>query len=190
MSDDEKDLHGEDQGDFQEHFAPVVRSFWRTMTSRSFQTYTISFVGMIILSASIGGVILGPYAAIQPTYGLCDKPVVEVYSPADTAELTAGDEPPNFRQFSYDELTPMEQETFDEARTSALQEAELDGRTAHFEELRNGSVVTYEGESYYTVVASLDDCVDETAFNVPLSIVGVVVGLGLSAAPGLRRWFN
>lgn len=189
MSDD-TGLQGENEEDVWEHFAPVVRSVRRTLTSRTIQTYTLSFVGIVILSASIGGVVLGPYAAIQPTYGLCNNPTVEVYSPEDTADLTAGEEVPNFRQFSYDDLTEEERETFREAESSPLEEAEIDGRTTHFEEFRNGSVVTYEGERYYTVVASLDDCMDAGAFNLPLSVVGVVVGLGLSIAPGLRRRFS
>ena len=40
------DLEGSDEKDLREHFAPVARSARQAVTSRTFQVYTIAFVGV------------------------------------------------------------------------------------------------------------------------------------------------
>jgi hypothetical protein len=190
MSGDEDDLEGENEKSFWEHFAPVTRSLKRTVTSRSMQAYAVSFVGVLVLSASIGGVVVGAYAAVQEDLGLCGNPILEVRSSEDTDALVAGDAAPNPPQLEYEELTPAEQRGFREALNSVNNEEEVEGNVEHLTTFRNGALVTYRGEEHYVAVSSFNKCVPFDALSVPLSIVGLIVGAGLYVAPGLWRRFR
>lgn len=189
MSNDEE-MSGSDETSLREHFAPVGRSLKRTVTSRSIQAYAISFVGVIVLSASMGGAVIGTYATFQEDFGLCGNPILEVNSPAATEELAAGDAQPNLPHLDYGELTPDEQRGFRTALAAANNEEEIEGNVEHIPEFRTGAIVTYRGAEYYTTISSLNECVPVGVFSLPLSIAGLVVGGGLVVAPSLWRRFE
>ncbi|EMA52654.1 MULTISPECIES: FecR/PupR family sigma factor regulator [Halococcus] len=180
------ELEGSDEQDFREHFAPVARSIRRTVTSRTIQVYAVSFVGIVILSASIGPAVVGAYATVQEDYGLCSDPDLEVSSADDTAELTAGNDVPEFVRLDYDELSTAEQRAFRAALASANGVKPIEGDVEHRSAFRDGALVTYQGENHYAVIGSRNDCVTDS-FNLPLSIAGLVVGSGLVIAPGVWR---
>lgn len=188
MSDDE--LAGEDEKEFFEHFAPVYRSLKRTITSRSIQTYAVSVVGILVLSASIGGAVVGVYGTVQEDFGLCSNPIIEVTPPEGTADLAAGDAEPSLPHIGYEELTRDEQHGFRTALNVANNEEEVEGNVTHLPLFRNGALVEYRGEEYYVAVSSFNECVDPGAFDLPFSIAGVVVGAGIVAAPSLWRRFR
>lgn len=188
MSGDERE--GEDEKGLREHFAPVGRSLKRTVTSRSVQAYAVSFVGILVLSASIGGAVVGTYATVQKDFGLCSDPILEVNSPAATEELAAGDAQPNLPHLDYEELTPDERRAFRTANTVPNNEEEIAGNTEHLPEFRTGAVVTYRGAEHYVTISSINECVPAGVFSLPLSIAGVAVGTGLFVAPGLWRRFR
>lgn len=190
MSGDDEELAGRDEESLREHFAPVGRSLKRTVTSRSIQAYAVSFVGVLVISASLGGVVIGAYAPFQDDFGLCGSPILEVSPPMATEEMVAGDEPPDFPRLEYGELTPDEQQAFRAALDSVNNEQEVEGDIEHLTTFRNGAVVTYQGEEHYVTVSSLNRCVPMGAFSLPLNIAGLVVGAGLYVAPGLWRRFR
>jgi len=185
MSGDDE-LEGSDEKDLREHFAPVGRSIRRTVTSRTIQLYAVSFVGIVILSASIGPAVVGAYATVQEDYGLCSDPDLEVSGPEETADLTASHDVPEFVRLDYDELSSAEQRAFRGALASANSVKPIEGDVEHRSALRNGTIVTYQGEEHYAVLGSLNECVTDS-FNLPLSIGGLVVGSGMVVAPGLWR---
>lgn len=185
MSDDE--LAGEDEKSFAEHFAPVYRSLKRVVTSRSMRAYAVSFVGIVVLAASLGGGVLGAYATFQEDAGLCGDPIVDVTPPEKTAELAAGDAQPTLPQLDYAELTPDERRGFREAVASANNDAKIEGDAEHLDAFRTGALVEYRGEKYYASISSMNDCVAVDALTLPLSIAGLVVGAAIVVAPGLWR---
>lgn len=189
MSNDD-DLEGENEKSVREHFAPVIRSLKRTVTSRSMQAYAVSFVGVIVLSASIGGAVIGTYATFQEDFGLCGNPILEVESPATAEELAAGEAQPDLQHLDYEELTPDEQEAFRVASNVPNNEEEVVGNVEHLSEFRNGALVTYQGEEYFVIISSLNECVPFGVRSLPLSIAGLIVGAGLFVAPSLWRRFQ
>ena len=190
MSDGEENLKGGDEKDLREHFAPVGQSLKRMVTSRSIQAYAVSFIGVIVLSASIGGVVVGTYATFQEDFGLCGNPILTVESPESFEALAAEDEVPNLTRLEYEELTPDEQRGFRRALNAVNNEAEVEGNIEHLPAFRNGAIVTYRGEEYYVAVGSLNECVPVDVLSLPLSIVGMLVGAGLYVAPGLWKRFR
>lgn len=186
--DDHDDLEGSDEQSVGEHFAPVWNSLRRTVTSRWVQVYTVSFIGIVILSASLGGVVLGTYATVQPDYGLCERPAIVVSSAENTEDLIAGPDAPDFTRLEYDELSGEEQDAFREALRVPNQDAEIEPESEHIEEFQQGVVVSYRGESHYVVIETMDNCVPTGFFNIPLSVVGLVVGSVLFVSPSLWRW--
>ena len=190
MSGDEANLEGENEESLRAHFAPVGRSLKRMVTSRSVRAYTVSFVGVLVISASLGGAIVGAYAMVQADFGLCGNPILEVTPPEATEELTAEDAQPNLPHLEYEELTPAEQRAFRTALDSVNNEEEIDGNVEHRAAFRNGAIVTYRGEEHYATLSSLNKCVPMGAFSLPLSIAGLAVGAGLYVAPSLWRRFR
>lgn len=187
MSGDDE-LKGSDEKDLREHFAPVARSIRRAVTSRTIQAYAISFVGVVILAASIGPAVVGAYATVQKDFGLCSDPELEVFSPADTADVAANGAAPDFPRLDYAELSSAEQRAFRGALAdpNSVKPIEGGGPVKHRSELRNGTIVTYRGAEHYAVIGSFNRCVTDP-FSLVLSIAGLVVGGGMVVAPGLWR---
>jgi hypothetical protein len=188
MSSDEDEFEGENEQSLREHFAPVGRSIKRTVTSRSIQAYTVSFVGVIILSASLGGAVVGSYATFQEDFGLCGSPILEVHPPEETESIVVGDEQPNVQHLEYEELTPDEQDGFRGALNVINNEEEVEGNIEHLTAFRNGALVEYRGEEYYVVISSLNECVPFGVLPFPLSIIGLIIGAGLYVAPSRLGW--
>ena len=185
------DLEGSDEKDLREHFAPVARSARQAVTSRTFQVYTIAFVGVVVLSASIGPTVVGAYAVFQEDFDLCSDPSIEVVEPADTEAIAAGDEPPDFERLDFAELTGDEQRAFRAALAEASNEHPIEGENVeHLDAFRNGVLVEYEGAEHYVAITSANECVPAGAVRFPLSIAGLVIGSGMVVAPELQRRFG
>ncbi|WP_049899572.1 hypothetical protein [Halococcus agarilyticus] len=188
-SDDE--LEGSDEKDLREHFAPVARSARRAVTSRTLQVYTIAFVGVVVLSASIGPTVVGAYAVFQEDFDLCSDPYIEVLPPEDTEAVDAGAEPPEFERLDFAALTADEQRAFRAALDEASNEHPIEGESVeHLDAFRDGVLVEYEGAEYYVAITSNNECVTAGAVRFPLSIAGLVIGSGMVVAPELQRRFG
>lgn len=188
MSGDDDEFEGENEESLQEHFAPVVRSLKRTVTSRSIQAYTVSVIGVVIISASLGGAVVGAYATFQEDFGLCGNPILEVSPPEETEKILVGNEAPNVEHIGYKELTPDEQDGFREALNVINNVEEVEGNIEHLTVFRNGAVVEYHGKEYYVIISSLNKCVPFGVLPFPLSIIGLIVGTGLYVAPSRFGW--
>ncbi len=188
--DDEDTFEGEDEESFWEHFAPAGRSLKRTVTSRSIQAYTVSFVGIILITASIGPAVIGAYATFQEDFGLCGSPFIEVHPPENTERLVLDEQAPNVEHIGFKELTPDEQQGFLTALQSVNNEEEFTGNIEHLTAFRNGAIVTYQGEEHYVIVSSLNECVPFGVLPFPLSVLGLIVGTGLYVGPRLWRRFQ
>ena len=188
--DDEDTLEGEDEKSLRGHFVPIGRSLKHVVTSRSIQAYTVSFVGIIVLSASIGVATVGAYATFQEDFGLCGSPFIEVHPPENTEQLVLDEDAPNIEHLGFEELTPDEQQGFRTALQSVNNEEEFTGNIEHLTAFRNGAIVTYRGEEHYVIVSSLNECVPFGVLPFPLSVIGLLVGTGLYVAPSLWRRFR
>ena len=133
----------------------------RTLARR----YVAPLLGALLFSASVGGVVIGGYAAVQEDLGLCGTPTILVTSPSELDRPTVnGRHAPSVPKLDYEELTPAERRAYDEALADTLNEGEVRGEFAH--------------ESAFTTGAVL-----------PTSAAGLLVGLLLFAGPFLvRRW--
>jgi|SRR5699024_2474568 len=189
-NDEDAELEGEDEMSVGDHFAPVWRSLKRTVTSRSIQAYAISFVGIVVLSASIGPVVVGSYATVQKDFGLCGKPSLEVSSPADTAELTAEEKQPTLPRLDYGELSPATRRAFRGALDAVNNERKVEGPIDHEAMLEeSGVIVTYRGTEHHTVLHP-DNCVPSGAYPLAISILGLLVGVGIVAVPRVSKRFR
>lgn len=188
--DEDAELEGEDEMSVRDHFAPVWRSLKRTVTSRSIQAYAISFVGIVVLSASIGPAIIGGYATMQENFGLCGTPVLTAESPEATADRTMGEEAlPNPTTLAYEELSPATQQAFRTALDVPNHEQKVQGTVDHLSTLEGGAIVTYHGTEHYVVVET-KPCVPYGIYPLPLSIVGLIVGVGIVAIPRVSKRFR
>ena len=190
MSGDDK-LKGSDEKDLREHFAPVARSVRRTVTSRTLQVYAIAFVGVVVLSASIGPTVVGAYAVVQEDFGLCSDPSIEVMPPEDTEAVAAGEEPPDLERLGFTELTGDEQRAFRAALAEASNEHPIEGENVeHLDAFRDGVLVEFEGAEHYVAITAANECVPAGAVRFPLSIAGLLIGSGMVIAPELYRRFD
>jgi len=190
MSGDDE-LEGSDEKDLREHFAPVARSLRRAVTSRTIQVYTIAFVGVVVLAASIGPTIVGGYALVQEDFGLCSDPSIEVLSPEAAAAVDAGAEPPEFERLDFAELTTAEQRAFRAALDETSNEHPIEGENVeHLAAFREGVLVEDQGTEHYVTITSSNECVPAGAVRFPLSVAGLLIGSGMIVAPELQRRFG
>lgn len=144
--------------------------------------YVAPFLGALLFSASIGGVVLGGYAAVQEDLGLCGQPAIVVTAPDEAKPATIHESPaPNLPRLTYEELTEEEQKAFEEALDSPLNEGEIRGEFAHEKEFSGGVVVSYEGREYYGAVETMDECVAVSSYVLPSGAAGVGLSVGLFA---------
>jgi hypothetical protein len=154
-------------------------------------TYGAPFLGAILLSAGILGAVVGGYAAVQASAGLCGDPLIEVSSPEDTQDLLDGYERggPTLQRVDYENLSAAEQAAFEEALPDG--EGAVDGEFPNREAIAAGVVVEYEGEGYYTTLHSDNTCTAASPLLFPLGIVSMVLGVvGVATPPLYRRYLR
>lgn len=142
------------------------------------------FVGALLFAIGIGGAVLGGYAPIQKSAGLCGDPTLEIRDPENAAPPGA---PPDDRPtFQASDLSSAERAAFVEAVNSPTNEAKIDGPIEHAA-LRNGAVVTYQGERHYAAIGSLNRCVSVDPLVFALGASLVVLGGVAYFGPSLWR---
>lgn len=161
------------------------------MNTDALLTYGAPFLGAILLSVGIAGGIVGGYSIVQSDLGLCGNPIIGVESAEDTARLQQGygEGAPALDHISFAELSDAEQAAFEEALAAGNGEGEVDGEFPHRDRITDGVVVDYEGEEYYTTLASANECLAADPVLLPLGIVGILLGIGGVLTPPLYRWY-
>jgi hypothetical protein len=150
-------------------------------------TYIAPFVGVLLVAVGIAGAVPGGYALIQEDIATCGEPTMSVEGPAETAERFAYSEP-QLPRFAYDELAPAEQEAFLEARDDAVGEAHVSGEFPNGDAIRNGSIITYEGEQHYVTVVSENPCFIAPELQFPLGVFAIIFGVvGILTPPIYRK---
>lgn len=163
-------------------------------------TYIVPLIGAFVLAAGIGGAVLGSYAPVQGTFGLCGSPEMTVFGPGEASRITTsgGFE---FPEFAYEELSDPAREAFDGALASPLNEHGVEGdlppgeREAFstglpaFEgsQYGAGAVVIYEGAKYF-VTTTPHPCVRVAPLLLPASLLALLVGgIGMLTPIAWRR---
>lgn len=150
-------------------------------------TYIAPFVGVLLVAVGIGGAVPGGYALIQEDIASCGNPTIDVEGPEETAERFAYSEP-DIPQLDYGELSPAEQEAFVEARDDPVGEAKVQGEFPNGQAIRNGSLITYEGEQHYTTVVSENPCFIAPQLQFPLGVFAIIFGVvGILTPPIYRK---
>ena len=149
--------------------------------------YVAPFVGVLLISIGIGGAVPGGYALIQDELRDCDSPTIVVESPERAAALT-DDGGPNLARLDYAELSDAEQEAFTEALDAPRNEAHIYGSFPNQAAFTNGTIVSYEGEQYYSTVVAENTCFRAPPLGFPLGVFAI--GLGTVAVlfpPAYRK---
>ena len=150
--------------------------------------YVLPFLGALVFSASVGGAVLGGYAAVQEDLGLCGTPAISVTPPEDIDHnAPEGTVDPSWARLDYEELNDAEKEAFESAVGTVSGTGEVDGELEHEAAFSGGALVAYEGEEYYVAVETMNECVAVSGYVLPAGVVGVLVGLGLFYSPRLAR---
>ncbi len=153
--------------------------------------YVAPLLGALLFSASIGGVVIGGYAAVQEDFGLCGTPTILVTSSEVDRPTVGGRHTPSVPRLEYEELTRAERRAFDEAVDSPLNEGKVRGELAHETAFSRGAVVSHEGEAHYVTIGSMDECVALHPLVLPASVAGLLASLLLLVGPALvRRWLG
>ena len=150
-------------------------------------TYFVPFVGVLLVAVGIGGAVPGGYAIIQEDITTCDQPTIDVEGPEETADRFS-DRTPRIARFDYSELSEAEQSAFVEALDDPVGEAKVNGSFPNGDAFRNGSLVTYEGESHYVTVVSENPCYTTPALQFPLGVFAIIFGVvGIITPPIYRK---
>jgi hypothetical protein len=146
--------------------------------------YGLPIVGVLLLSVSIGGVVLGSYAAIQEDTGRCGNPLIHITPPEQTGPLSGSStEGPGYVVLDFQDLTPNEQRAFREGLNKADNIGKAEDTLYHLSEFENGAIVIYEGDRYYVTLHGENTCIGIAPFVLPLSILGALVGFGMVVTP-------
>jgi len=150
-------------------------------------TYIAPFVGVLLVAIGIGGAVPGGYAIIQEDIASCGNPTIDVEGPEETAERFAYSTP-DIPRLDYEELSPAEQEAFVEALDDPVGEAKVKGEFPNGGAIRNGSLITYEGEQHYATVVSENPCFIAPELQFPLGVFAIIFGVvGILTPPIYRK---
>jgi hypothetical protein len=156
-------------------------------SSRSL-TYGLPILGVVILSVSLGGVVLGAYASIQEDTGHCGNPLIHVTPPDKIGPLSGqGGEGLTYPVIDFQELSLAEQRGFEEALARVDHVGTVDATLVHHSEIENGAIVLYQGERYYVTLHGENACVGMDPLVLPLGVLGSIIGVGLVVAPSLWK---
>ena len=162
------------------------------MNTDAVLTYGAPFLGAILLSLGIAGGVVGGYSVVQTELGLCGNPIVTVESAADTERLVEGygeGQGPTLDRIPLANLSAAEREAFEAALDSPRREGEVEGAFPNREAIERGVLVTADGETYYTTLASDNECLSADPLLLPLGILGILLGIGGVLTPPLYRWY-
>ena len=149
--------------------------------------YLVPFVGVLLVAVGIGGAVPGGYAIIQEDIATCGEPTILVEGPAAT-EARFGDRTPGVARFTFEELAPGEREAFTDALDDPVGEAHVGGEFPNGDAIRNGSLVTYEGERHYVTVVAENPCYITPALQFPLGVFAIIFGVvGILTPPIYRK---
>ena len=150
-------------------------------------TYVAPFVGVLLIAVGIAGAVPGGYALVQDQLRDCDTPTIAVETPERTAELTDEDGP-QLRRLGFEELSEAERDAFERALDDPIREAHVDGAFPNRPAFENGTVVAYEGESYYATVVAENTCFRAPALAFPLGVFAIGLGaVGVLTPPLYRK---
>ena len=150
-------------------------------------TYIAPFVGVLLVAVGIGGAVPGGYALIQEDIASCGDPTIDVEGPEESAERFEYSQP-DVPRLDYESLSAAEQEAFVEARDDPIGEAKVQGEFPNGDAIRNGSLITYEGEQYYTTVVSENPCFIAPELQFPLGVFAIIFGVvGILTPPIYRK---
>ena len=150
-------------------------------------TYIAPFVGVLLVAVGVGGAVPGGYALIQEDIASCGDPTIDVEGPEETAERFEYAQP-DVQRLDYEELSPAEQEAFIDARDDPVGEAKVQGEFPNGPTIRNGSLITYEGEEHYTTVVSENPCFIAPELQFPLGVFAIIFGVvGILTPPIYRK---
>jgi hypothetical protein len=148
--------------------------------------YGLPIVGVLLLSITIGGAVLGSYAAIQEDTGHCGNPLIHVTPPEQIGPLSGTSaEGPGYVVLDFQDLTPNEQHAFRTALNETDTIGKADATLHHLSEFENGAIVIYQGDRYYVTLHGENTCIGVAPFVLPVSIIGMVIGTGMVLAPPL-----
>jgi hypothetical protein len=154
-------------------------------------TYGAPFLGAVLLSLGIAGGVVGGYSVVQTELGLCGNPIIGVETTDETERLLEGygEGGPTLDRIPFAALSEAEQAAFEDALDGARREGEVDGAFPNRGRLTDGVIVRYEGQEYYTTLASENECLSADPVLFPLGIVGILLGIGGVLTPPLYRWY-
>lgn len=149
--------------------------------------YVAPFIGVILISIGIGGAVPGGYALIQDELRDCDSPTILVESSERASELVDNGGP-SLARLDFEELSDAEQTAFTEALDAPRHEAHIHGSFPNRPAFENGTVITYQGNRYYSTIVAENTCFRAPALGFPLGVFAI--GLGTVAVlfpPAYRK---
>lgn len=161
------------------------------MNTDALLTYGAPFLGAVLLSLGIAGGVVGGYSVVQTELGLCGNPIIGVETTEETERLLEGygEGGPTLDRVPFTALSEAEQAAFEAALDSSRREGEVDGAFPNRDRITDGVLVRYEGEEYYTTLASENECLSADPVLFPLGILGILLGIGGVLTPPLYRWY-
>jgi hypothetical protein len=150
-------------------------------------TYVAPFVGVMLISIGIGGAVPGGYALVQDDLRDCDSPTIVVEPPERAAALVDGDGP-SLTRLDFEELSAAERTAFTDALDAPRREAHVDGAFPNRPAFENGTVVTYQGERYYSTIVAENTCFRAPPLGFPLGVFAIALGtVAVLVPPGYRK---
>ena len=149
------------------------------MTRTDTTAFTIRFIGAVLVAIGIGAAVVGGYALFQESAGLCSDPVLEIRSPGDAGAASSS-------ELSVNDLSSAERAAFVTAVETPANEGDING-SIETAELNDGVVVNYQGERYYAVIGSLNQCVSVDPLVFALGATLLVLGGVALVGPTVRQ---
>lgn len=150
-------------------------------------------LGVLLVAFGIAGGALGGYAVVQAHFGLCGDPVVNVYTPAATTDLTSGQTAPTLDRLRVSELSDAERTAYERALEDPSGEARVRGPFPHRPAFRRGVLLVEDGQNgqngqtRYATLVSDRPCLSVNPLFFPLGVTAILVGVGGILAPVFYR---
>jgi hypothetical protein len=150
-------------------------------------TYVAPFVGVMLISIGIGGAVPGGYALVQDDLRDCDSPTIVVEPPERAAALVENGGP-TLARLDFEALSPAERTAFTEALDAPRREAHVYGEFPNRPAFENGTIVTYQGERYYSTIVAENTCFRAPPLGFPLGVFAIALGtVAVLVPPAYRK---